>query len=113
MPKDWQAVADAINTRLAELGMTQKGLSEASRVSVATLRKLQKAEPADRGAPVLAAVSVALHWQPGYLEALSSGKQAPSDPTAILRDEVADLRAELEDVRTRLAKVEAAQNVES
>lgn len=113
MARDWQAVADAINTRLAERGLTQKALAEASGVSVATLRKLQKAEPADRGKPVLMALSVALGWEPGHLHALSGGEQAPADPTADLREQVAAIRADLDDVRDRLAKVEAAQRRES
>ncbi|GAA3068543.1 hypothetical protein GCM10010464_35930 [Pseudonocardia yunnanensis] len=109
MARDWQAVADAINTRLAERGMTQRALAEASGVSVATLRKLQKAEPADRGKPVLMALSVALGWAPNYLQTLSDGAQAPSDSATALRDEVAALRADLSEVQQRLAKVEAAQ----
>jgi hypothetical protein len=40
----------------------QAAVAETSGVSVATLRKLQKAEPADRGKPVLMALSVTLGW---------------------------------------------------
>ena len=110
--RDWQAVAEAINTRSAERGMTQKALADASGVSVATLRKLQKAEPGDRGKPLLTALSVALGWAPGYLQALSDGVAAPraAEPTAALRDDVDALRADLDDVRRRLAELEAAQH---
>src|SRR6187397_581412 len=75
--RDWQAVADAINTRSAERGLTQKALADLSGVSVATLRKLQKAEPGDRGRPVLMALSVALGWAPGHLQAVSDDVPAP------------------------------------
>jgi transcriptional regulator with XRE-family HTH domain len=109
--RDWQAVADAINTRSAERGLTQKALADASGVSVATLRKLQKAEPGDRGKPVLMALSVALGWAPGHLQALSGDVAAPSaaDPTSALRAEVDAMRADLDDVHERLAKLEAAR----
>jgi len=113
--RDWQAVADAINTRSAERGMTQKALADASGVSVATLRKLQKAEPGDRGKPVLMALSVALGWAPGHLQAVSDDQTAPRavDPTAALRDEVDALRVDLDDVHRRLARLEAAQRGDS
>ena len=115
MARDWQAVADAINTRSAERGLTQKALADASGVSVATLRKLQKAEPGDRGKPVLMALSVALGWTPGYLQALSDDEAASRtvDPNAALRDDVDALRADLDDVHRRLAKLEARQQVDS
>lgn len=113
MARDWQAVADAINTRLAERGMSQKALAEASGVSVATLRKLQKAEPADRGKPVLMALSVTLGWSPDYLQTLSAGGPAPADPTVDLRDQVAALRTDLDDVRDRLSSLEAKQGRET
>jgi transcriptional regulator with XRE-family HTH domain len=109
--RNWQAVADAINARSAERGLTQKALADASGVSVATLRKLQKAEPGDRGKPVLMALSVALGWAPGHLQALSGEMTAPTvaDPTTALRAEVNAMRADLDDVHERLARLEAAQ----
>ncbi|GAB2870619.1 transcriptional regulator with XRE-family HTH domain [Lentzea nigeriaca] len=96
MPKDWQAVAEAVNTRMAELELSQKGLAEAARVGVATVRRLQKGEPAERGGALLAAVSVALSWPPGHLEAIAAGQPGPVDPAAALRVEVEKLRAEWE-----------------
>ena len=109
MSRNWQAVADAINARLAERGMTQKGLAEESGVSTATLRKIQKAEPGDRGRPVLMALSVALAWPPGHLQALSGDEQAAADPNQDVREQVAAIRTELDAVQDRLARVEAAQ----
>lgn len=110
MSKDWQAVAAAVNTRLAERAMTQKALADASGVSVATLRKLQKAEPGDRGRPLLVAVSVALGWTPGHLEAVADGGASLDDPSADLRETVAAMRSDLDDVRSRLATLEEAQD---
>ena len=92
--------------------MTQRALAEASGVSVATVRKLQKAEPAERGRPVLIALSLALGWAPGHLEAVSGGAAPPDDPSADLRRAVESMRADLDDVRERLASVEAAQRGE-
>lgn len=111
MARDWQAVADAINTRSAERGLTQKALADVSGVSVATLRKLQKGEPGDRGRPVLMALSVALGWAPGHLQALSDDVPGSSTPDAgaALRADVDALRAELDDVQQRLASLEAAR----
>ena len=115
MARDWQAVADAINTRSAERGLTQKALADLSGVSVATLRKLQKAEPGDRGRPVLMALSVALGWAPGHLQAVSDDVPAPpaSEADAALRADVDAIRADLDDVHRRLAKLEAAQQGDS
>jgi hypothetical protein len=92
--------------------MTQKTLSEQSGVSVATLRKLQKAEPADRGKPLLMALSVTLGWAPTHLQALSEGESVPADPTDELREQVEAIRADLDDVRDRLTRVEAANRSE-
>jgi transcriptional regulator with XRE-family HTH domain len=92
--------------------MTQKALAEASGVSVATVRKLQKGEPAERGRPVLIALSLALGWAPGHLEAVSGGTTPPDDPSADLRQAVESMRADLDEVRERLASVEAAQRGE-
>lgn len=111
MARDWDAVASAINTRLAERDMTQKALADDSGVSVATVRKLQKGEPAERGKPVLIALSVALGWTPGHLEAISNGA-APDDPPSALRQTIETMRADLDDVRERLAAVEAVQRAD-
>ncbi|GAA3638200.1 hypothetical protein GCM10022267_25870 [Lentzea roselyniae] len=105
MPKDWQAVADAINTRMEELKISQRGLADAARVGVATVRRLQKGEPAERGAALLAAVSAALHWPPGHLESVAAGQPVPVDPTAALRDEVAQLRDEVAELRRLVEEV--------
>lgn len=108
MPKDWQAVAEAVNTRMAELELSQKGLAEAARVGVATVRRLQKGEPAERGGALLAAMSVALRWPPGHLEAIAAGRPGPVDPMAELRAEVEQLRAEVEQLRGEVKELRAS-----
>ena len=60
----WQDVADALNTRMLQIGLTQRALSERSRVSLTTLRELAHRQ---RSARTLAAISEALGWQPDHL----------------------------------------------
>ncbi|MEU7961299.1 helix-turn-helix domain-containing protein [Micromonospora humida] len=77
--EDWQAVASAINSRMAELPMTQQELAERSKVSVATLRELQYATATrKRSARTLAAISHALDWPDDYLRAVLTGTTPPS-----------------------------------
>ncbi|RTL64504.1 MAG: XRE family transcriptional regulator [Pseudonocardiaceae bacterium] len=111
MAKDWTAVALAVNARMAERGISQKDLAAASGVSVAWLRRLQKAEPAERGGPHLAAVSSALGWPADHLAAVASGgaKSVVADPVAELRAEVVEVRDMLADVQTRLARLERSR----
>ncbi|MEU7934490.1 helix-turn-helix transcriptional regulator [Micromonospora echinofusca] len=76
--EDWQAVASAINSRMAELPMTQQELAERSKVSVATLRELQYATATrKRSARTLAAISQALSWPDDYLRAVLTGATPP------------------------------------
>lgn len=115
MVRDWQAVAEAINTRLAELDMTQQELSTRSGVSVATLRQLQRGLERRRSERTLADVSVGLRWAAGHLAAVADSR-VPADPAtstvavvdargedlAALRKSVASLADRLDDVERRL-----------
>lgn len=102
MGKDWEAVAAAINTRLAELDMTQIDVSKKSGVSVATLRQMQHGVSRRRSPRTLADVSEALRWPPQYLEQLADGASAlpGHDRLSRLETDVADLRARLEALET-------------
>lgn len=108
MGKDWDAVASAINTRLAELDLTQRELSERSGVSTATLRQLQNNyEPRRRSPRTLAAVSEALRWSADHLSRVLEG----DSPTVVedaesLRADVARLSRELDEIRERVASLE-------
>ncbi|QKW12399.1 XRE family transcriptional regulator [Verrucosispora sp. NA02020] len=80
--EDWQAVASAINGRMAELPLTQQELAERSKVSVATLRELQYAKAnRKRSTRTLAAISQALDWPDGYLQAVLTGATPPGART--------------------------------
>jgi transcriptional regulator with XRE-family HTH domain len=92
---------------MGELGMTQKALGEASGVGVSTLRRLQSGETAERGAPLLAAVSTALGWPPGHLAAIAAGGDTPIDAVSALRKEVADLKEEVAALRAELSSLRA------
>lgn len=113
MAKDWQAVADAINTRMEQRGLSQKELSERSKVSTATLRLMQQGADASRSATTLAAVSTALGWKPDHLEDVAAGRPVPGgvggrdlhEEVQVLRDEVAELRAGLEGLAAKVARI--------
>src|SRR5690349_10161836 len=113
MAKDWQAVADAINTRMEQLGLSQKELSERSKVSTATLRLMQQGADASRSATTLAAVSTALGWKADHLGDVAAGRPVSSDDAGrdlheeiqALRDEVAELRAGLEGLTAKVARM--------
>ena len=106
MGKDWQAVADAITGRLAELDMTQRGLSERSGLSVTTIRQLSRNyAPRHRSARTLADLSEGLRWPADYLARVLEGVPATTEDPP-LREELNRLRVEVADLRTRLEAVE-------
>ncbi|MEU6264840.1 XRE family transcriptional regulator [Saccharopolyspora shandongensis] len=104
MAKDWTAVATAINTRLAELDMTQRVLAERAAVSTATLRQLQAPEtyePKKRSPRLLAAISEGLNWPKDRLARILEG-DTPAEADADLHREVAILRREVAELRERV-----------
>lgn len=108
--RDWAAVADAVNRRLRELGLTQKELARRSRVSVATLRKIQKGVAQERSDAILSAVSRALGLPDDHLRAVADGEvglssSAAGGPTGDLRSEVADLRRRVEALERSIGSV--------
>lgn len=106
MTGDWAAVAEAINTRMDELGMTQQDLSVTSGVSTATLRELQhNRNPRRRSSRLLEAVARALHWPAGHLgRVLEEGKAVTAEALAApeLRREVERLRQDVTELKTRM-----------
>jgi transcriptional regulator with XRE-family HTH domain len=108
--RDWQAVAEAINTRLAELEMTQQELAIRSGVSVSTVRQLQRGVEKRRGERTLADVSEALRLAPGHLSAVADGRSSPpeAETSADEREvgELARLRHAVEALNERLDAVE-------
>lgn len=103
MSKDWQAVADAINTRLAELDMTQAELASKSTVSPATLREIQHGVGKKRSPRTLAAISEALGWPSRHLDDVASG-----DAELGGQDRVSQLEASLAELTERVARIEQA-----
>lgn len=82
MGRDWSAVADALNSRLAALGMTQAELVKRSRLAPMTIHELlHNSAQRRRSDQTLAALSRALGWPPGYLRAVAEGL-APDDGQA-------------------------------
>lgn len=88
--ESWQAIADAINTRMTELDISQRELADRSGVSVATLREIQHATAnRRRSARTLAAISRALNWPDNHLAGVL-GRQgrgagtSPIDATAMV-----------------------------
>jgi hypothetical protein len=112
MARDWAAVAGAMKSRLAELDMTQAELIQRSRLAPMTIRELLfNTAQRRRSDQTLAAVSEALGWPPGYLRAVSEGRD-PGDPDAsdpvmaelaALKDAVAAISSRLDAIERRLA----------
>lgn len=112
-PEDWAAVARAISDRVRELGWRQRELAERSHVSVAVVREIQRHTVERRRSPrTLEALSVALGWEPEYLNRVlkgrpqQSGDHAAPDLAAVWsRLDFFDLRlAELAKLVTELTK---------
>jgi hypothetical protein len=112
MAKDWAAVAAAINSRLAELDMTQAELIQRSRLAPMTIRELlHNTAQRRRSDQTLAAVSEALGWSPGHLRAVAEGR-GPGDPDAddpvlaeltALKETITAITARLDAIEQQLA----------
>jgi hypothetical protein len=86
--EDWAAVARAINQRLTELGWKQRQLIERSHVSKAIVGEIQNnSAQRKRGARTLEALSVALDWHPGHLDAVLNGRPPPRAGEPVPRSE--------------------------
>lgn len=112
MEPNWAAVAEAINTRLAELKMTQQELAHRSGVSVATLRELQRNyQPKRRSPRTLAAISEGLRWPPHYLSRVLDGAQSaePEGEVDALRAAVDELKVQVAVLDDRLSRIEAGR----
>ncbi|CAL9612007.1 hypothetical protein SUDANB95_05618 [Actinosynnema sp. ALI-1.44] len=116
MKEDWSAVADAVNSRAAELALKQRELAEKSGVSLAIVREIQQGRIQRRRNPrTLEALSIALDWHPQHLTAVLAGQTPPeADPSAAPVDnpiipllntiirEIRGLRAQLGTLTNRL-----------
>ena len=112
MARDWAAVAAAMKARLADLDMTQADLVQRSRLAPMTIRELlYNSAQRRRSDQTLAALSQALGWPPGYLQAVAEG-HTPDDPDAgdpvlaelaTLKQAVSAINARLDQIEQRLA----------
>jgi transcriptional regulator with XRE-family HTH domain len=108
--EDWDAVAEAMNARMAVLRVTQQELATKSGVSPATIRELQhNHQPRRRYGRTLSALSEALDWPAQHLDDILNGRD-PSAAAAVEQDEVLaelrGIRGELEAIRSRLDSLE-------
>jgi transcriptional regulator with XRE-family HTH domain len=103
-PENWAAVARAISDRVRELGWRQRELAERSHVSVAVVREIQRHTVERRRSPrTLAALSVALGWEPEHLDGVLKGRaQQAGGHTA---SDSAALWSRLDSLELRLAEV--------
>ncbi|WP_175648444.1 helix-turn-helix domain-containing protein [Protofrankia coriariae] len=110
--EDWNAVADAVNSRMAQQRIGQKALADASGVSVATLRRIQHGAHGRRVQnATLTAVAHALDWPDDHLIRVLTAGTSPTGtaPPAIEREILAGIgriEQQLADLSLRLATVE-------
>lgn len=77
MDQDWDAVAKAITDRMHELGMRQRDLAAKADVGLSTVQELaNNRTPRQRNAKTLRAISLALEWPSGQIEAIAQGRPA-------------------------------------
>lgn len=115
---NWDAVSRAINDRLRELGWSQGELVERSHVSSAIVREIQRNTVNRKRSPrTLEALSAAVGWHQGHLDAVLHGKHPPEpERTAPSQGELAErmdalegrldtIVAKLDDLKADLATV--------
>lgn len=112
MAQDWAAVAKAIDSRLAELGLRQQQLAVRAHVSLAIVRELQhNTVQRRRSARTLEALSLALEWHPRHLHAVLTGENPPKRgevttvPLDTLTERLAAIEHRLSGIESRLDKL--------
>ncbi len=116
--EDWDAVAEAIQTRLAETRMTQLDVASRARLSLTTVRELQHNLNSRRRRPqTLAAVSQVLGWPPDHLQQVLNGDQPQSHEDEVndsvlhaldgLARQIQELRERVEEIEHQLAAEDA------
>ena len=112
MARDWAAVASAMKARLADLDMTQANLVQRSRLAPMTIRELlYNSAQRRRSDQTLAALSQALGWPPGHLQAVAESRTAEDhdggDPVlaelVALKDAVTALGSRIDAIEQQLA----------
>ena len=104
-PGNWAAVARVISDRLRELGWRQRELAERSRVSPAVVREIQRhSVERRRSRRTLEALSVALGWESGHLDAVLWGHAQQTGGSHAAPDSVA-LRSRLDSLERQLDEI--------
>lgn len=101
----WSEVADVVNRRMTERGITQRELAERSGVSTATLRKIQSGASQTRTRSTLTNVSRALGLADDYLWRVARGdttSPAADADLSTVRSELADLARRVEALESRV-----------
>jgi transcriptional regulator with XRE-family HTH domain len=97
--EDWAAVAQAINERMSELGLTQQELIERSQVSKTMVIEIRRnVAQRRRSTRTLEALSLALDWHPQHLTAVLRGQRIPDVGEPVVRSD--------DDMSSRLAAIE-------
>jgi len=112
--QDWAAVAKAIDSRLAELGLRQQQLATRAAVSLAIVRELQhNTVQRRRSARTLEALSLALEWHPRHLHAVLTGEnplhrgEVVMVPLDTVAERLAAIEERLRGIETRLGELAA------
>ncbi len=111
----WKRVAEAVTSRLVELGMSWTALYDSGAISEPTMRAMRRGQPLQRPYK-RAALTRALGWTPDSIDRLLAGKPAqlvepvaagPSyEQVAQLPERVSAIEAELAELRARVALLE-------
>ncbi len=108
--EDWQAVAAALNERMAARRIGQQELARLSGISVSTLRTVQHGASRRVQNKTLEAIAVALNWPADHLISIlvTPQRQVPAEEPAGDQVAVAIARVErtLQQLSDRLASVE-------
>lgn len=105
---DRQALAEAVNARMKDRHIKQAQLARKSRISVATIRLIQKAQGTRHyGGDLLTAISRALDWPADHLLAIFY-RLPQSDATASAQIDLV-LQAVMERINPYLAKIDALE----
>lgn len=114
MTEDWAAVASAINRRMTELGLSQRGLIARSHVSKSVVREIQhNLTQRRRSDRTLEALSLALELHPAHLAAVLAGRRPPEVGEPVYRSEddlsgrLAVIEHQLREITDRLREFEA------
>lgn len=107
MDQDWDAVANALSQRMAELGLRQQDLAAKANVGVSTIQELvNNWKPRRRNPKTLAALSTALGWPTDALHTIAAGGRQEASTADVAPDVVAELKTRLSDAERRIAKLE-------